>query len=536
MSPNVQEVEGAKRKRSHEEYVSEDVIMGDVSSLKSSDANGANNMPTPRGQAEEADGGREASQGRGGGEEKKEREDQRLQKLAEKAKADQEKQIAKAARAAEKAKKDAEEQEAKAAKALEKEEKRKKKEDEERKAKEEKEKKERSQLRLHDATPIKVEGGSAAASPLKKQTNEYERMFQPFFVKEHVRMAQRAAQMDKETLDAKAQILDEYVEGRRGTGIEVRPFNPVEALHLARRPKRMGIVYPPVRGLMEQIQKDDTEARAKLRAIPMKLLCFRQDVRPPYYGTVTCLPHHFGPARLRRVARHPTKRVLDLEYDYDSEAEWQDDEPGDDLDDMDEEEEDLDDEDDMDGFLDDSEDAGVARRIFANTMEPESTGLCFEDERGNCGIDPFSTQYWEPAPKPKTGPSKAATSKATTSKAATSKKAMPPPPAPPSNAFEALSAKSGTKPGATPQASTGTSGPATGSRCREAGEGGGPRTACRIQKAVLANQKLSKMAIVEVLSVQIDGLTKADAKVMLDQVAERRGPGRTKVWELKDDQ
>jgi len=114
---------------------------------------------------------------------------------------------------------------------------------------------------------------------------------------------------------------------------------------------------------------------------------------------------------------------------------------------------------------------------------------------------------------------------------------MPPPPAPPSNAFEALSAKSGTKPGATPQASAGTSAPATGGPDAEKpAKAVDPDLLAEFKKAVLANQKLSKMAIVEVLSVQIDGLTKADAKVMLDQVAERRGPGRTKVWELKDDQ
>lgn len=337
---------------------------------------------------------------------KKEREDLRQQKLAEKAKQDMEKQIAKAARQAEKAKKDAEEQEAKAAKQQEREEKRKKKEEEERKAREEKEKKERSQLRLQSffkapATPKKpaaatlgavdakagTDGGTTASTtttPRKKPQSEYERMFQPFFVKEHVRMAPTSLPIaDQETLEAKSKILDEYVNGHRGIDVTVKPFNPIDTFHLIQRPNRTGKTHPPVRALIEELHDNSNAgALAKLRSIPMKLLCFRQDVRPPYYGTITCLPHQFGPARLRRAARRPTQRVLDLEYDYDSEAEWQDDEPGDDLDDLDEEEEDLEDEDDMDGFLDDSEDAGVARRIFANTMEPESTGLCFENAQG----------------------------------------------------------------------------------------------------------------------------------------------------------
>jgi hypothetical protein len=45
MSPNVQEVEGARRKRTHDEYSLEDIVMDDVSSLKPSESNGAINPP-----------------------------------------------------------------------------------------------------------------------------------------------------------------------------------------------------------------------------------------------------------------------------------------------------------------------------------------------------------------------------------------------------------------------------------------------------------------------------------------------------------
>lgn len=50
-----------------------------------------------------------------------------------------------------------------------------------------------------------------------------------------------------------------------------------------------------------------------------------------------------------------------------------DNEPGDDLDELDDKEEEEDGEDDIHGFLDDSEDAGVTRRIFVNGIDPEST-------------------------------------------------------------------------------------------------------------------------------------------------------------------
>lgn len=139
----------------------------------------------------------------------------------------------------------------------------------------------------------------------------------------------------------------------------------------------------------------------------------------------------------------------------------------------------------------------------------------------NCSIDPFSTQYWEPAPKPK----------AATSKSTAAKNAMPPPAAP-SNAFEAL----GTKSSATTTAASSTGPSEAEKTAKPQAQITKPELLPAFKKAVIANQKLSKMAIVEVLSVQIDGLTKAEAKVMLDHVAERRGAGRTKVWELKDGQ
>ena len=337
---------------------------------------------------------------------KKEKEEIRQQKLAEKARLEKEKQAAKEARQAEKAKKEEAEQEAKAAKQQERDEKRKKKEEEERKAREEKEKKERSQLRLQsffkkpttpkkEASTASTEAAAApalasendaggtmspgvaksAAAAAKKEKTQYERMFQPFFVKEHVRVARSRPWLDDDAAGAKARILDEHVGGARGA-TEVRPFRPLEALQLAARPRREGRAHPPVRALMEELQRSPEAALAALKRVPMKLVCFRQDVRPPYCGTLTGVPRE----RLARAARRPCARVLELAYEYDSEAEWQDDEPGDDLDDMDDEEEDLDDEDDMDGFLDDSEDAGVARRIFANgSMEPVSTGVCWED-------------------------------------------------------------------------------------------------------------------------------------------------------------
>lgn len=326
---------------------------------------------------------------------RKRERDAKLQASLEKKK---EMEEAKAVKAVEKAKIDAE----KKARADEREEKRKQKEEEERKAKDEKDKKAKSQLRLNSfftkgpGTPKK----SAAAGPAEvtiasspiaegKQLepgtkNDYERMFQPFFVKESVVLASSRYAMDEETRTAKAGILDEYLQARPEFG--PKPFDPVATFHLAGRPKPRGRKQLSVRKIMADaarpsgnlvdLTRERQNAQMKqLTKISMKYLFYREDVRPAYYGTITSQSSE----KLRMAAKRPTARCLPtLNYDYDSEAEWVDDEGEDVLEDGEDEEEEPEDED-MAEFLDDSEDLGPARAAFLGAMEPETTGLCFED-------------------------------------------------------------------------------------------------------------------------------------------------------------
>ena len=55
-----------------------------------------------------------------------------------------------------------------------------------------------------------------------------------------------------------------------------------------------------------------------------------------------------------------------------------------------------------------------------------------------------------------------------------------------------------------------------------------------IKKAILEHQGLSKVGIVEIISHQFAAVTKAEAKAVLDFVAERRGTGKEKKWELRE--
>ncbi|RAL62832.1 hypothetical protein DID88_004674 [Monilinia fructigena] len=132
-------------------------------------------------------------------------------------------------------------------------------------------------------------------------------------------------------------------------------------------------------GVRSQIKR----TRAQLKDIPMKYLKFQEDVRPPYQGTYTHTPMH----GISKLARNPMRRDLpNTNYDYDSEAEWIEDEDAEDLNsEGEEDEEGLDDVEDMDGFLDDENDDLLnSRRAMGGIqgdLEPVSTGLCWEDTK-----------------------------------------------------------------------------------------------------------------------------------------------------------
>lgn len=330
-------------------------------------------------------------------------------KEAEKAAKAAEREAEKAAKAAEKARADAEKQ----AKAEERERKKRERDEEEarkaaekaRKA-EELAKKARAQPTLSSffkpkATAPKESKADAPAqdSPAGvlhradvKELSVYEQMFKPFFVKEQVTLAPRF-HMDQATRDAKTRIFEEYVGGKRGE-VEVKPFDPAQALQLPFLLPR-GRLYPSVREIMAEWNDNSSRkpvdlttesqnsqirrTRRALQEVPMKFLGFKEDVRPPYYGTVTNMPNSL--AALRKLARNPVaKDVLPLQYDYDSEAEWQE-EDGEDVDLVDDDEDDAENDEDMGDFLDDSEDVSLSRPLLVSGLEPESTGICWENRK-----------------------------------------------------------------------------------------------------------------------------------------------------------
>ncbi|KAJ8119740.1 hypothetical protein ONZ43_g3377 [Nemania bipapillata] len=331
-------------------------------------------------------------------------------KAAEKARADAEKEALKAAKAAEKAKVDAV-----------KEAKRQKKQEEELAAKAKKEKQQNlmasflkkapttsSRAGDHLTTVPKADTASPCSSRQeeKPKKSTYELNFKPFFVKPGVTMAAPLFAMDDETKEAKSAILDEYIRGDRGEFTPKHPFNATEVFHLA-FPQQRGIIPPSVKKIMERIHGDNyqnafgitnartesqteklfTNAQDQLNNIPMKYIRFYEDVRPAYFGTITTpMTYH----QLRKLSRRPAGRILSLAYDYDSEAEWVEDD-GEDLEDAEDDEEDVDGDEEMDDFVDDSEAIPtIIRPGFETDSMPVSSGLCYENQKR---LGPSPTVY-----------------------------------------------------------------------------------------------------------------------------------------------
>lgn len=401
-----------------------------------------------------------------------------------------------------------------------------------------------SPVRAKLVTPVMA---SPSTKEPKAEKSAYEKLFQPFFVKSDVRMAGNPSGMDAETMAAKSKILDEYLQGGRGE-VNLKPFNPVSAFKLSGLPTTRGRPQVAVKKIMteifgESLDSDSQQVRVKsiqtqLDNIPIKVLKFWEDVRPAYVGTVTSTPQ----VQLHKLARKPTGRLLKLNYDYDSEAEWEEEE-GEDLDEEDLEDEDHEGEEEMGDFLDDAEDVSAARPAFLGDAEPVSTGICYENRKRlahnvsgevcptvykyrmefllesldhHHSIDPFSTEYWQPKVAPAATSSQQ--SKALKPLNHNIQAGMAPPPIP----------------GLSPADPSSSSQPDWSAMV--------PKSMFpEFKRAIISTDYnfLTKVGIVDMLSKKFSTATKNQVKATLDFLAERSSlPGAkksAKVWVLRSE-
>ncbi|PYH98384.1 hypothetical protein BO71DRAFT_316493 [Aspergillus ellipticus CBS 707.79] len=387
-------------------------------------------------------------------EEKSKREEEKAKKEEEKRKREAEKEEEKRVREEEKKKRDAEKEEerkkkeekrkAKEEGKAAKEEEKRKKEEEKMKKEEEKLKKEKAQMKLNSffakpktttqpapsnpiSSPSKPTGAGASKEPSHDSgstSSDYQRAFPDFFLQSHTTVAPpHRFQRDRESLHHTREKVDTYLKSAND-GTQAPPvFRPSEIFQLMPYKRRRGRLPASVREIHLQMQNiaDQPETsegalrlRDLLRQVKMKSLRFGEDVRPPYQGTYSkSLPE----SSAHRMMRNPFHRGLpETNYDYDSEAEWEEPEEGEDLDSEEEEDASEDGEDDMDGFLDDDDDHLIdgKRRLIVGDLEPVTTGIRWQEhgvdpdlqaykmetisDSVTFPIDPFSTAYWQ---KPK---------------------------------------------------------------------------------------------------------------------------------------
>ena len=259
---------------------------------------------------------------------------------------------------------------------------------------------------------------------------EYRKAFLPFNVTSYTVLPPSSLRSTEE-LDSTQAKIDAYMVSPAVQAMSISE-------HAAPFKQRRGFSPMPVKALLEKMegreentidltndaQDSYSEYVRMLRETPIKYLFHPRDVRPPYCGTWT---KPLAPEAKRALPRNPCKKVVEsLNYDYDSEAEWEEPEEGEELgSDGEEDLDDEEDEDDMDGFVDDENDAGPAKGLNTTELQIQSTGLCWEHPSGlakrNDGsgeavdlapfqmevlldpllrtIDPFATSYWQKAPK-----------------------------------------------------------------------------------------------------------------------------------------
>lgn len=225
-------------------------------------------------------------------------------------------------------------------------------------------------------SPRKDTEVDASTTGTEEARSDYHDHFPGFFIQSHTQLAPpHRFQRDNKATEYIRERLDGFL---KETGHPL--YRPSELFNIMPYRRHNGRNTQPVKKLMKELQDDRSGSKAEelLEKTTMKTLKFAEDVRPPYYGTFT---KSLSSEQAGKLCRRPYTRGLpDTNYDYDSEAEWEEPEEGEDLD-SEEEEMSEDGDDDMEGFLDDEdEQIDGRRRLVVGDLEPVCTGIKWQDK------------------------------------------------------------------------------------------------------------------------------------------------------------
>ncbi|CCG82611.1 Predicted protein [Taphrina deformans PYCC 5710] len=371
------------------------------------------------------------------------------------------------------------------------------------------EKKERNQLKVNNFFK------KAEAKPLPVLAKEESSIFKPFYLKENTRLGTKPSRQTQETHDF-AQCISCGNDQTRTI---------YDTLNLAchrKRLRRECHVRTPKLTMRERLREVSSKPLdERLGDVKYRLLQFHTDVRPAYYGTMTAIPSTRGLA----AGRRPDAKTKELNYDYDSEADWVE---GDD-EDIGEELGDDDDVsvasrdtygDDDDDFLDDEDGRKPMeeRRKQSGSLLPSILGIFNSVDcepvahmqlqkliDTEFAIDPFEN-YWDPAP-----------AESATAILASSTKCL--------NSSVKKRTKEGPKgPVSVRKSST------------NANTSGFPESLLPEFKKAITGSSLTKILLVEKLRVEFRAhkVNKKTIEDKLGEVAQRMGKGQHDVWALRD--
>ena len=242
-----------------------------------------------------------------------------------------------------------------------------------------------------------------SATPIAPKASDYYRHFPEFFLQSHTALAPVNRVADRNRLLEAPENLDQSlnnmkVEGKAEAVDQATPDMLASFRRDRRRNRNRKGHRPTLKMVIEHLNgslsnpidlTENATLRSKgspvslLKQIPMKSLKFAEDVRPPYVGTCT---RQLLKGSILSLARKPFAHVRpDTNYDYDSEAEWEEPGEGEDLDSEGEEDLEEDEEEgEMDGFLDDEDTSvtarGVKRNPLLGDLQPACTGICWAGE------------------------------------------------------------------------------------------------------------------------------------------------------------
>ncbi|KAI5203349.1 hypothetical protein E4T39_04251 [Aureobasidium subglaciale] len=279
-----------------------------------------------------------------------------------------------------------------------------------------------------------VDVDASVTSPTPRRSpreSDYRKMFLPFQLKAHTKCAPVVSRIPNDEHASSQQEMDKVLQHIPTT--TTTPTSALKSLFLKENTQSRGLWQPTAREVIESLQgssqipidlTDESgehyRPRDLLDSLIVRHLHFGEDVRPAYYGTYSRTK--VSPTNAAKLRRNPFSKLReDTDYDYDSEAEWEEPEEGEDIgSEGEDDEESVGDAEEMDEFLDDDA-ADHKRHMITGDLKPVSTGLCWEDEKGSidssstdeCPVDldsmkidffiplgqpsinPFSTTYWQ---------------------------------------------------------------------------------------------------------------------------------------------